>query len=258
MPKTPVLPLTPLGIERSFILTASLSAVTTWTTVGIPSAGVCDLLHQLIAELVEQDEFDDFLLIDNTETGTVLEEYGGHPRLMVTHRPTLTLTQMWNAMWAHSKVRGTGRGMDSQIVLLNDDVRIPKHFVSRLVDVLRSDERIACAYPNYRLPLDQDCPVNNGWTATEGTYKDGGLWGCAFAIRGEILNIKIPPMDEQFDFWCSDDDLVEQIKRAGLLTVRADDIALEHEASSSYVQIDGLPQRGFEDVERFKAKYGRW
>lgn len=229
----------------------------TWTTVGIPSAGVCDLLEQLVEQLLEQNEFDEFLLIDNTATGSVKENFTD-PRISVSHRPELTLTQMWNVMWAHAKVQGTARGIPSQVVLLNDDIQIPKHFVSRLVDVLRSDERIACAYPNYRLPLGQNAPINNDWTATEGTYKDGGLWGCAFTLRGEILNTRIPPMDEQFDFWCGDDDLVEQIRLAGMLTVRADGIALKHEASSSYIQIEGLPQRGWEDVERFRVKYGRW
>lgn len=230
----------------------------TWTTVGIPTAGVCDLLHQLIEELLLQDEFDDFLLIDNTATGTVLDIYGSHSKIQVSHRPKLTLTQMWNTFWAHAKVRGTARGIPSQVVLLNDDVKIPKHFVSRLVAGLRSHDEYACAYPNYMLPLDEDGTGLKGCTPTLGTYKDGGLWGCAFAIKGEILNVKIPPMDEQFDFWASDDDLVEQIRLAGLKTVRVNDLALEHEASSSYVQIEGLPQRGWADVERFKKKYGFW
>lgn len=231
----------------------------TWTTVGIPSIGLCDLLHPLVADLLEQNEFDEFMLIDNSETGKVLEFYRNESRVTVAHHPEWTITQMWNAMWAHTKVQGTARGIPSNAVILNDDIRIPKNFISRLVQVLRSDDEIACAYPNYRLPLNQDgLEAAASWTPTKGTYKDGGMWGCAFALKGELLNVVIPPMDEQFRVWCGDDDLVEQIRLAGRLVVRVNTLPLEHQASSSFNQMEGIHQLGWDDVERFRRKYGHW
>lgn len=236
----------------------------TWTTVAIPTLGESELLGPLLWDLASAPCADEIIVMNNRQDG--VRPFSDDLLDLCVKEwkyPAWPLYQMWNMAWAHATVGG--RGGPSQVVLLNDDIKIPQDFVCRLVKALRHSDDCWCAYPNYRLSLDQDEPNRVeelgeafAYTPTKRTYKDGGLWGCAFALRGEILNDPIPPIDEQFKVWCGDDDLVRQLEIAEHPAYRVNGLAIEHHASTTLNKHPELQKVCWEDVERFKQKYGSW
>lgn len=240
---------------------------TSWTTVAIPTLGESPYLQQLLDDLLEQEGFDELIVMDDRPIEVaVAMDFLHQPRVAIWHRSRWEgrgFYATWNEAWHHAARRGAQFNCASQVVLLNDDISIPPYFVERLVKALRSDDDCWCAYPDWRLGLhsddvarfvDQIKPVV--LTPTQGTYKHGGMWGCAFALKAEILNDPLPPIDEQFAIWAGDDDLVKQIDLAGKKTCRVEGLALEHHASTTWNQHPELHDVGWADVEKFKAKYG--
>jgi hypothetical protein len=236
-----------------------------YNIVAIPTLGESPLLAPLVWQLAQTtsryDLTHEIIVIDNREDQSF--PLSGDPLLdlaaKIWHMPGERFYRMWNHAWAHAKVRATARpDYDVNFILLNDDIRItPDHFIERLVEPLRTQD-IWCTYPNWQRTLDRDDPTNFTVTPTQGTYKDGGLWGCAFALRAELLNNPLPPIDERFDIWCGDDDLVKQLELAGHPACRIDGLALEHEASTTVNQHPEVRANFDSDVAKFRAKYGSW
>lgn len=226
------------------------------TLVAIPTRCESDLLMPLIDELLEQDEFDKLLIYDD-RVAPPSESHVAFlkdPRVAVVRiLERVSFYELWN-----SAIRRAGRlNGRANVVLLNDDIKIPKHFISRLTEALREDDDVWCAYPNYNMPVANDGGCEHRLVPTRGTMKQGGLWGCAFALRAELYRHRdLPMIDEKFRIWCGDDDIVKQIDLAGKKVCRVDDLALEHIASTTFQKHPELHAIGWEDVERFKIKYG--
>lgn len=259
----------------------------TWTTVAIPTLGESPHLPKLLDDLLEQGGFDELIVMDDREDAQPIE-FLNTPNVRIWSRalnPGESFYEWWNRAWSHAMRKALRHDVPSQVVLLNDDIEIPEDFVGRLVWALRSEDDVWCAYPDWRLALEHDDladqiawdktnsnPINDmrraarsgmpapftapRLTQTHGTYKHGGMWGCAFALRAEILDNPLPSIDTQFKIWCGDDDLVKQIELAGKKVCRVEGLALKHHASTTWLQHPELHQMSWDDVERFKAKYG--
>jgi GT2 family glycosyltransferase len=230
-----------------------------WTTVAIPTLGESELLGPLVRDLIDQGGYDSLIVMDNRPPGEANIALVPDPCLnnglaFEMRYPEMSLHQMWNWAWRQCM----SKSCTANLVLLNDDIRIPPEFVTRLVAALRSNDDVWCAYPNYRRVLADDDPADTTLTPTRDTYRRGGLWGCAFALRAELLNNPLPPIDDQFVIWCGDDDLVKQIDLAGKRVCRVNGLALEHEMSTTVMRRPHLYEIGWQDIERFKAKYGSW
>ena len=214
------------------------------TVVGIPTLGESELLGPLVDELVRQGGFDDLLIMDDRNRAGLGSFYS-----------------TWNRSWryaAHkiSEFDSTPIVCDpANLVLLNDDIVIPKRFVERLCDALRSREDAWLTYPDYTLAIEQDGNVPFRLTPTLGTYRQGGRWGAAFALRAELLNDPLPSIDETYKIWAGDDMLVEEIRLHGGKTYRVEGLALEHAASTTFSKHPELQAPGWEDLERFQKKY---
>lgn len=211
------------------------------TLVAIPTLAESPYLPKLLDDL----------------TGANVLVYDNRPRrglwpswLKVVHAPGRGIYEMWNDAWVKAAASGA-----ANLVLLNDDIEIPPHFVERLTDALRDGDWWA-VYPNYHRPLADDDPDDLTVTATNGTYRKRGMWGCAFALRAELLGDPLPPIDAQFRWWYGDDDLVEQIARHGGTIGRVEGLALEHHASTTGNRHPELGEVARMDGERYRAKYG--
>lgn len=211
------------------------------TVVGIPTLGESELLAPLVDELVRQGGFDELLILHDRNRAGEGSFYS-----------------LWNQLWEYAKYsvgEATILYEPSNLVLLNDDIRIPKNFVERLCGALRSRDDAWLTYPDYMLAVEHDGNVPFSLTPTLGTYRQGGWWGCAGALRAELLNDPLPPIDENFVIWAGDDDLVHQIHLHGGKTYRVEGLALEHAASTTFAKHPELQAPGWADLERFQQKY---
>jgi GT2 family glycosyltransferase len=74
--------------------------------------------------------------------------------------------------------------------------------------------------PNY------DGRVLSGLEYVRSTFKDGGLAGFAFMVRGEIFDQV--SFDEAFSWWYGDDDFVAQVQAQGGRTGIVGEATVEH------------------------------
>jgi hypothetical protein len=123
---------------------------------------------------------------------------------------------------------------------------------------LRSNDSIWAVYPDYRVDattteLPSVIPLD--LTPTKGTYQHGGMCGWAFMLRGEA---PIPPVDEQFEWWYGDDDLVRNITTRGKKVCRVNGLGLNHvnEATANNGDNEWTHGAKSRDSKRFKEKWG--
>ncbi len=181
------------------------------TFVVVPVRDRLDLTRQLVDQLAAQGGHDGLFVFDNGSTdGTAgwLAAEAARGTLVGVDAAGCTLHQMWNA----GIVAARRRAPVCNIAILNNDLWLGPDFCRRLAGALRSDPDLVAVSPNYDgRPLD-------GVTYVTSTYKNGGMAGFAFMVRGEAFDeIAI---DESLRWWYGDDDLVAQIgargKRVGL------------------------------------------
>lgn len=213
----------------------------------------------LVEELVDQGETDAIFLFDNNPIpqlellDNVHDDGEFKTRVKVTHSPGWSIYEMWNVgmQWG-AFLAANG---ESNITILNDDIRIPKGFIGKMAAQLRSTQLAWLVSPDYNLPLANERATQ--WLDfTTGTYKDGGVCGWAFMLRGEKMGNTVPFIDRRFRWWCGDDDLVKQIELKGGLTGIIRGLPVEHEGTATGGLYPHLHQVGQDDLERFKAKYG--
>jgi len=90
-----------------------------------------------------------------------------------------------------------------------------------------------------------------------GTYKDGGLAGFAFTVRGEWFDRL--SFDEDFEWWFGDDDLVAQIEQLGGTTGVVRATWVQHVDGGSQTLLQRVPDvyAGLlRDYERMVSKWG--
>jgi len=156
--------------------------------------------------------------------------------------------KMWNDAWQTA--------YDSKfdaVVLLNDDIELHPESIEVTLNILMSNDSRGMVGMNYRRPLDAGCDMSAGFKKTKGTYKDGGIWGCAFAVRAAALE-KVPLIDERYNIWYGDDELVANMQRAGYETGIALGAPVLHEGSVTTNMFPELVALTGEDQKLFLSK----
>ena len=79
--------------------------------------------------------------------------------------------------------------------------------------------------------------------------------GWCFVIRRTLWE-KIGGFDEDFTFWCADDAVVQQVRRAGVTPMLISSSRVHHFGSVTHDQIpEGTEERTWEQVYKFEQKY---
>lgn len=223
------------------------------TVVAIPTRDRFDLLVPLVTELLLQDQHDRLLVLDNSDAQNACEYLVLDKKLSVIPCADMKIYAMWNWAWDWALKKYPSR---VNVALLNDDILIPENFIGTLSSALRHDKRDWwCVYPNYHRSL-ADGVVDLGITATEGTYKDGGMSGWAFMFRGEIRYRNVPFIDENFEWWCGDDDFARQVVKRGGQIGRVNGLPVEHPHESTAQNYPELQVAKEADINYLKYKYG--
>lgn len=157
-------------------------------------------------------------------------------------------------------------GEDVNVLFLNDDIRLPALGTAEiLAKRLRGDWRLWITYPDYnaavagrRISGIEQLPVRY----TAGTYKDGGMCGWAWMLKGEARTKGgLPALDGGgFEWWCGDDYVAHLVHGQGYEQGRVVGLPVHHEGegTSSLPEFrdrtEAMKQR---DRDRYRELFGR-
>lgn len=212
------------------------------------------ITRQFVAQLQACNGWDFCFVFENGSTDDTWEYlndvYKDDRRIIPYWRPDSTVNQMWNDGRNLSRI--VSRDEPHNVAILNNDIIFGPELITSMAEALRCDDEIWATYPDY---LNANAPEQI--TYTKGTFKDHGLSGWAFLIKGEA---NIPFIDEQFIFWAGDQMIEEEIQRAGKKVGRVNGLRCEHidGGSQSWRGNEELQKIAWEDVERFRGKYGKF
>ena len=199
-------------------------------------------LHErtaLVIRDLRDDDFDQLVIFDHgsDEPATLewLHEVGHRPKITVDRRgiiPEESLYRAWNDTIRYALARFDDAEVD--VVLLNNDVRLPPGFIRFLTKAMRSgDPRVVIAYPDARVKRSAGVPRRIRLTPTRGLHADGGMTGWAFAVRAEVFRGEIPFIDERLKFYSGDRDLVHAVESRGYTAARVEGLPCDHDLGAT-------------------------
>ena len=183
---------------------------------------VKDQLHHtrsILKQLVDQGGYERVFVFDNgsgPETAEYLNGCHGQAGIEVVDAAGWALHDMWQDGVDRARARTAG----CDIAILNNDLHLGPRFLAGLSASLCSDPALWAVSPRY-----DDRPIE-GIEYVSGTFKDRGLAGFAFMVRGEAFD-RIA-IDRGFHWWFGDDDLVAQIEQHGRKVAITDATWVEH------------------------------
>lgn len=179
-------------------------------TVVIPVKDRLDLTRQLVGRLHEQGGSTDVLIVDNgSEDPEMVEWLANQHAAHVVPLPDAGIHHMWNAGMEWAKDR---HGGISDLVFLNNDIKVGQRFLRRLVGGMREHPGMMLASANYDGRYGPRIEPVHGICA--GRYDgSGGLAGFAFAMRAEFAaGYRFP---EDMAWYFGDNDVCLTVERAG-------------------------------------------
>ena len=136
-------------------------------------------------------------------------------------------------------------------VIANNDVVFHKNWLKNIVKEMK--------YNN----LDAASPKNPGWfqhtDVKDYTLKGWGIGkhfcGWCIIIKTESLK-KLLPFDEQFEFWCQDNDMAMRMQELGMKHAVVGKSEVVHLTNKSHHLVQDLRHATDGMVERYHAKWG--
>lgn len=192
-----------------------------------------DALRPQIDRLVLVDNSDDGIAAqDLHDSGWIPPDYGYTLRKDPTQPPNLS--RLWNY--------GIDQARDNWVAVVNDDAIVPPGWYEYLTQQMTANGALAAGYGQSpalhrnpgTTPLDQRLP------------------GYAFVLDG-AAGLRA---DEQFHWWCGDNDLDMQARKAGGTLVLAGDPVRHMFPDRSTLQNPVLQARTGEDMRLFVQKWG--
>lgn len=160
----------------------------------------------------------------------------------------MSIYQMWNEgiRW--------GQRCKEDAAILNNDLILGERFIDQLQEGLSSDGNWAAVCGNYDDRTDSDKVVE-----VKSTFKNGGFAGFGFAVKSRLFGDKIDFIDENFQWWFGDDDLVASVEKAGYKNGLVIDAHMEHIQEGTARHYAGeLSERIKKDMVYMEEKWGHY
>ena len=194
-------------------------------------------LHRLTSRVLDELDFaelDEVVIYDHgsDDPATIrwLAAIERREKVSVDRRaaiPEESLYRSWNDTIRRALDRHAVVEVD--VVLLNNDVRLPEGFLGALTRALRAgDGRLAITYPDVDATLEAGIPRALDVTPTKGLKGEGGLVGHAFALKAELFRSELPYIDERLKFYSGDRDLIHNVEAAGYHAGRVNGLPCTH------------------------------
>lgn len=174
---------------------------------------------------LQKEKFDYSILYNNgsTEDTTLNIEYliKDDDRFSMINADGWKLHQMWNHAW----IEANNKFDKFNIAFFNNDISWSEPLVSKMSELLRSEDSVGCVYPDHAyFNSDEKFAL----TPTAGTKKDGGMCGFCFMLKGELAPDTIPYVDENLIWWFGDDHIELNVRKAGFYVCRINGLHISH------------------------------
>lgn len=202
-------------------------------SAAIATIGESDHLPALVERLLADGAAPVWLLVnrDGVELPAFDERVG---RVDLVGR---TIYQVWNHAIAHAS---------GPLAILNDDIELGAGALAAAVEVLQEYELTAVGF-------DYEClPGPLRLRPTTGTYRLHGISGCAFVVDSD----RCPLVDEQFEWWGGDDDLMMTIEKEGGRMGVLEGAHVLHWSGTTARNHEWIPEAIGRDQARMLAKWG--
>jgi len=184
------------------------------------------------------------VVVDNSNHGIRIGTGIGVPMIWDPHQPP-NLSRLWNHGLNRVAKLAAAEGLGQwDVAVLNDDAVIPPYWFEQLGHAMRSN---ACAAAGYG-PVDRVTVHDSPGT----TRLDERMPGWAFLLRGEA-GIRA---DEQFRWWCGDNDIDMQARRLGGTLIYPGDHVKHYFPDQSTATRPELQAMTGPDMARFVEKWG--
>lgn len=229
--------------------------------IGIPMMNLHEATARVIADL-DFDEFDELIIFDHASDDPAsvawLRQIARRSKVTVELRriiPEESLYRAWNDTIRRALARFRGREID--VVLLNNDVRIPPGFIRFLTRAMRTgDPKAMIGYPDATAKLANGLPDTIELTPTKGLYGDGGMTGWAFALKAEAFRQELPFIDERLKFYSGDRDLVHAVETRGYHAARVNGLPCEHKLGMTRKRRPDLVEQQNRDIALWWGEHG--
>lgn len=213
----------------------------------IPTLGESEHLEGMLDSLLEDPSLDEvWLYLNDIERQWPVHFFERGRRLVLVDADRWPIHRMWN----HAIERARCAPQGAELAILNDDLTLSENMVWRVVGAMRGDPDVWIASPDYRAgALD-----TKGATLRDvhGVWWRGGIAGFAFVVRAD----RVPNVDEQFEWWGGDQDLVLSIERAGGRAAIVQGVSVVHHSSTTANRHEWTQHAAARDRERIVAKWG--
>lgn len=213
--------------------------------VAIPSIGHSDCLWPLIDVLRQEPEVARIVVYDNSPSGVMEPAVDLVADVVYVPMPGQSIYVEWNSAICEARRLGW-----EYVALLNDDIMLPAGAMTEMAAALEADPGLWLVCPDAGLGAAIHRPPKQV-EMVQGTWSQGGVCGFAMMVRAASC----PLVDEDFEVWYGDDDLVEKILAAGGRCGRLKGLGVCHETSMTVNSTPGVLEAIGRDRARWTARH---
>lgn len=156
-------------------------------------------------------------------------------------------------MWNHAWQTAAEQGYDC-VALLNDDITLCEGGLAIAASRFSENPHVGIVGLNYERPVSMGIG-EAAYLEVSGSYRNHGIGGHAFLVRADTWGVA-HPIDERYHLWYGDDELFDNMQRAGFLLEIALGIPVDHERSTTSAKFPALMALTARDAELYASKWG--
>jgi len=176
--------------------------------VVIPVKNKLKMTKDLVAQLREQDETDEIIIVDNGSGKEMRNWLSCQDDITVLDMPDAGIHEMWNA--ATNTVTALSQKRNINVTFLNNDIVIGDNFISNMAKALRSSKGLMAVCANYDGREISDLYETTADICAARYDGTGGFAGFAFTVKVEWFHSGYA-FPEECKWWGGDNDLVNMI-----------------------------------------------
>jgi hypothetical protein len=214
--------------------------------VVIPTRYYVDMIEDLLPSLTEASKI---YIYDNGLSTELYDRLESHAELTMINAYGSSIYKMWNDGWSLAQLEFE----NPYVAILNDDIYFLPGTLELMAKALNDNPSVAAICPEYERRVAEGISDNSSPMIVSSTFGNRGMAGFAFMLKGELPIVKI---DENYNWWYGDDELVWNIEHAGYWVAKLLGVPVDHNQGRSSRQDDTIAEKINMDRIYFNQKYG--